>query len=229
MRVFVNKKGNGVEVMLLAGIAGHPGIAGAATLISSIFSSRNKKVSVVDASSLSCFDVHKLKKYIDELEKNHVDILIIKMNGEDLEQKVFNSLHFDIMIYDNKADACTGEGNCGCQTVIRALQALVGDKGVLIMNADDAVHSQLPGDKLPGLVTYGFNPNASVVPSSIGDPIFYDGLLCCLQKAVPTTQGSTMEPQEYRLKADEREPDAYNMLAAASFAIVNGVDPNVIL
>jgi UDP-N-acetylmuramyl tripeptide synthase len=214
--------------MLLAGIAGHPGMAGAASLISSIFSSKKKKVSVVDAAGLHGFDVRKLKNYMQELERSQVDVLILKMNREDLEKANIKSLHFDIMIYDNKADDVKEDMDYSRQSVVKTLQELVGDKGVLILNADDKEHDMLFGDNTPCMVTYGFNPKASVIPSSIGDLFFSDGLLCCLQKSVTATDGSTVEPQEYKLKMEDNEPDAYNALAAASFAIVNGLDPNIL-
>jgi len=53
-----------------------------------------------------------------------------------------------------------------------------------------------------------------------------EGFICCLQRSIPTRGGEIIEPQEYKLNLDASEFDSHNVLAAASFAIVNGIDLN---
>ncbi|HEX3028401.1 MAG TPA: glutamate ligase, partial [Clostridia bacterium] len=77
-------------------------------------------------------------------------------------------------------------------------------------------------------ITYGFNSKASLTTSSIGDSVFKDEFLCCLQRSIPTNNGMLVEPQEFRLNVQPEYMDPYSVLAAAAFAVVNGIDLNLL-
>ena len=42
-----------------------------------------------------------------------------------------------------------------------------------------------------------------------------------------TKNGKILEPQEFKVKADLNGMDPYNVLAATTFALINGVDINL--
>lgn len=213
--------------MVVAGIVGQDGRVQTANLISSILTSRGKRVSVLDSSNLEGKDLKQIKSYLNELEKNNIDVLIFKINIADVKEETFNSLHFDVMICTDKADDLYGTDIISGRELIRRIFLLLDKKGMAIVNVDDEdiIHS-LHGIK-HYIITYGFNPKASVTASSIGDTTFEDSFICCLQRTVCTWDGIQVEPQEYKLDIKSKELNKHDVLAAASFAIVSGVDLNV--
>lgn len=212
--------------MLTAGVAGSEGKLQTANLINSILTSTGKKISVVDSKNLLGFDKRRIKAYVTELEKNNTDILLLKLDINDVEKFLMNDMHFDIMIFTSKSDE-TNE-NEKPDTVLSMEKALylLADKGIVIVNVDDSGLIKLFQNLKHPVVTYGFNTRASVTTSSIGDSLDKDGFICCLQKTISANNGALMEPQEYKLKLDSDDIDSHNVLAAASFAIVNGIDLN---
>ncbi len=213
--------------MLIAGITGSEGKLQTANLINSILSSTGKKISVVDSKNLLGLNAGRIKAYISELEKNNIDILLLKINEDDAEKFFSNDMHFDVMIYTGIPGQNSDAGEAPSPDGIGKFLALLADKGMAIVNVDDnELISMLQGVKQKNIVTYGFNTKASVTTSSIGDALYKDGFICCLQKTISAKNGAVIEPQEYKLNLDSGEVDTHNVLAAASFAIVNGVDLN---
>src|SRR4051812_24904998 len=90
--------------MLIAGIIGHEGKSKTANLINSFLSATGKRVSIIDSKCFTDLGDQRIKNYMSELDKNDVDILILKIETIDIEKKIFNKFHFDIMIYIDKAD-----------------------------------------------------------------------------------------------------------------------------
>ncbi len=212
--------------MIIAGIVGQNGINETSNLVNSILSSTSRKVSIVDSKNLVGLDAKRIKNYIAELGKNNVNIMVLKINVVDLEEQFFDGLRFDIIIYtDNARDPqethVKSDGN-----LMGKIMSMLDDKGVIIVNEDDGeLMSFLDGVK-QHIVTYGFNSKASITTSSVGDTFFEDKFMCSLQKTISAKNGLLIEPQEYIIKVDSKETDSYNVLAAASFAIVNGIDLN---
>lgn len=212
--------------MLIAGIAGSEANLQTANLIYNILSSTGKKISVIDSKSLISSNIGKIKGYIAELERNDTDILLLKINVKDVEKFMSNDIHFDIMICPGQLKGEVNENENPVSEVMENLFLLLKDKGTAIVNVDDDhLTRQLERIK-QNVVTYGFNNKASVTTSSIGDILLRDGFICCLQKTISARNGEVMEPQEYKLRLDSGEIDTHDVLAAASFAIVNGVDLN---
>lgn len=212
--------------MLIAGIIGSEGKVQTASLINSILASKGEKVSVIDSASLLVLDSKRIKAYISELEKNNVDLLLLKTNITDVDKFLSDEVQFDIIIYTDKAeDIEESDRNEYLEKVARVF-SLMAEKGVAIVNVDDSdLISVLQGMK-HRFVTYGFNTKASITTSSIGDSVFKDGFICCLQRSISTRSGKVVEPQEYKLNLEASEFDSHNVLAAASFAIINGIDLN---
>jgi UDP-N-acetylmuramate-alanine ligase len=212
--------------MLIAGIIGHEGKSKTANLINSFFSSTGKRVSIIDAKSLRELGSKRVKSYISELDKNNVDALILKIEFNDIEKEIFNNIHFDIMIYIDKADDLKETESEYYNNLMRKNLSLLDEKGIAIVNIDDK--SLLEG--LHGLknyiITYGFNSKASITTSSVCDIVSKENFMCCLQRTISTKSGILIEPQEYSIKIETSGMNSYNVLAAATFAIVNDIDLN---
>lgn len=212
--------------MLIAGIIGSESKEQTAGLINSILSAKGKKVSVIDSSSLTGLDLRTVKAYISELEKNNVDMLLLKMRICDIDKIFSEEMKPDIVIYTEKADDGAVKNDAGDTGKIESIISLMGEKGTTIVNIDDAgLIDMLQGMK-HNFVTYGFNTKASITTSSIGDTLFKDSFICCLQRPIPTRCGNIVEPQEYKLKLEASEVDSHDVLAAATFAIINDIDLN---
>ncbi len=219
----VEKRGG---FMVIAGIVGRGSKMHTATLINFILSAKDKKVSVIDMRNLMDVKPEMLKDYFLELTRNKTDFLLLKINIYDQNKEILDSIHFDVMIYDDKADDIREADPASDAAYMRRLFTLLDKKGTAIVNADNAELIRMLEGMEHYTVTYGFNPKASVTTSSVGDEIYKDNFMCCLQRTVSTRNGGLVEPQEYKVNIGSRELDNYNVLAAASFAIVNGVDLN---
>ena len=212
--------------MLIAGIFGSKGKLQTAAIISSMLAAQGEKVSVIDSTRLPAMDGSKIKAYIAELEKNSVDLLLLKIELADIDRLLSDGLQFDILIYTDKAEDGLDFEKPEYKNKVKQIISLMADKGVAIVNVDDnELISLLQGMK-HRFVTYGFNTKASVTTSSIGDSVFKDGFICCLQRSISARNGKIIEPQEYKLQLESGEFDSHNVLAAASFAIINGIDLN---
>ena len=215
--------------MLLAGIVGQEDVMETVSLINSILSAKGKRISVADSAGLTVNDVRILRNYMRELEKNRTDMLLLKLNVGSLDKLLYNGIYFDIMIFTGNTDITCSADSCekdGFFDISQKLQGFMGDKGITIVNVDDKkLISTLEG-KLQHVVTYGFNSKASITTSSTMDNLLDGSFMLCLQKSIPARNGLVMEPQEYKLKLAPDEYEAHNILAAVSFAIVNGIDPN---
>ena len=212
--------------MLIAGILGSEGKLQTAGIISSILTSKGEKVSVLDSVTLPGMDGNRLKAYISELEKNNVDLLLLKTELSDIDNLLSEEIKFDILIYTDKADDSAIRDNNEYSRKFGQIFSHMSEKGMAIVNVDDSELIRLLQGMKYRFITYGFNTKASVTTSSIGDSVYKDGFICCLQRPISARNGKVIEPQEYKLHLEGGELDSHNLLAAASFAIVNGIDLN---
>lgn len=212
--------------MLIAGILGSEGKLQTAGIISSIFASKGEKVSVLDSVTLPGMNGERLMAYISELEKNNVDILLLKTEISDIDDLLPDEVKFDILIYTDRDDDSKIRDNNEYSMKFGRIFSHMSEKGMVIVNVDDSELIRLLQGMKYRFVTYGFNTKASVTTSSIGDSVCRDGFICCLQRSISARNGRVIEPQEYKLHIEGRELDSHNLLAAASFAIVNGIDLN---
>jgi UDP-N-acetylmuramate-alanine ligase len=212
--------------MLTAGIIGSEGKLQTASLINSILTSSGKKISVLDSKNLLGLDLKRIKNYLCELEKNKVEILLLKISINDIDIFISNDFRFDVLVYTGKVKDISSTDPMAYKNAMLRLFSLMAEKGVAIVNADDSeLIGYLQGTK-HHIVTYGFNTKASITTSSIGDAVFKDGFICYLQRALSDRTGEIIEPQEYKLNLESNEFDTHSLLAAASFAIINGIDLN---
>jgi UDP-N-acetylmuramyl tripeptide synthase len=208
--------------MITAGIVGNSDIAQTASLINSILSSKGKKVSSIDYKNLSDLGANQVKLYLNELKKNGVDVLLLKINQTDIENDFIRGIDLDAVIFPaKKAEADNSSENS--QKTLK-LFSLLGERGIIIANEDDPdLINFLEGTHRP-VITYGFNSKASITTSSVGDMMSDSRLMCCLQKPILARDGILIGPHEYRVEIESGEFDAYDVLAATTFAIINGVD-----
>jgi UDP-N-acetylmuramyl tripeptide synthase len=212
--------------VLIAGIISQSNKESTANLINSIFSASKKRFSIVDSKSLANIDVKRFKAYLAELLKNNTDILILKVNIFDLDKEIFNYLKFDIIIFTDKADDFKESISDAYKEGMKRAFALLDEKGIAIVNADDNELTNFLNGIKHYIITYGFNLKASITTSSVGDLVDKSDIMCCLQRTVFARNGSVIEPQEFIIKTQPEMYDPYNVLAAATFALVNGVDLN---
>jgi UDP-N-acetylmuramyl tripeptide synthase len=209
--------------MLIAGIIGHDSRVQTANLISYILSSTGKKINVIDSKNLMELDSERFKNYLSELRKNGTDILVIKISVEDLSSVIFDDISIDILIYTEK----TGDNNLvdGSNTGghMKRVMSLLNEKSIAIVNIDDRELANLIKEAKNHIVSYGFNSKANMTTSSIGD-----AFICCLQRSISDKNGSLIEPQEYRVDIGTSTFDSHSLMAAVTFAILNGVNPNTI-
>ncbi len=213
--------------MLIAGIIGSEGQLQTARLINSILASKGIKVSIIDSASLFTLDSSRIRAYISELDRNNIDLLLLKMGISDIDKFLMDEVQFDIVIYTDKEEDITESEKKRYSEQMRKVFSLMVDKGVAIVNVDDNDLINLLQGMKHHFVTYGFNKKASITTSSIGDTVSKENFICCLQRTIETRNGTVIEPQEYKLKLEENEFDSHNVLAAASFAIINGIDLNL--
>lgn len=215
---------DGVEKMLIAGILGSEGKWQTAGIISSILASKGKKVSVIDPAGMPGINSERISAYVSELEKNNIGILILKMNTPEIDKFLPDDIRFDILVCD-RAGSCKNNKRAYSDNLKKVFSKMA-DKGIAIVNVDDSDLIKLLEGMKHRFVTYGFNSKACVTASSIGDTVYKEGFICCLQRSVSTRDGKVMEPQEYKIRLETGGFDCHNLLAAAAFAIVNGIDPN---
>ena len=212
--------------MLIAGIVTPDCKMQTEGLINSILTSTGRKVSMIDAASLSGFDVSRIRMYLRELDMSGVDILILRMCLPNVRREITDLFNFDIILYTGKMDDSTPMPDDSSSGILCGLCTRLDEKGIVIVNVDDAELIRFLNGLRCYLVTYGFNSKASITTSSVGDTVNENGFMCCLQRAVHAKNGILVEPQEYRLNMELKGQNIYSILAAVTFAIVNGVDPN---
>ncbi|KNY28141.1 Mur ligase family protein [Pseudobacteroides cellulosolvens] len=210
--------------MIIAGIIESGNDCTTLNLISKIFNDSDKKISIITSGSLTGLDYRKVPEYTKELKKNGVDILMIGVKLDDLMHDVFLGFNFDVIIFLNQADEIVEDdtGNVNKKELIEKLFLLTDDKGTVILNADDYERISLLQGKRYSVLTYGFNSKASVTASSIGEGIYRENFICCLQRTLLTKYGSIIEPQEFEIKVSSGSINPYYVMAAAAFAIYSG-------
>jgi hypothetical protein len=212
--------------MLMAGIVGFEGKEQIAKLANSILAASGKKISVIDASKIAHLSEKRMSDYLNVLKSEFVDILIIKI-GLELPMIIgLKALTFDVLIFTaSKLKSFDEENKKKLLGDILLLYERLCENGTLIISSDEDVFVDINNTSI-NQVTYGFSKNANVATSSVGDDPAKSDMLLSLQKSVLTSNGNRIEPQEYRFRCSSGGFDTDNILAAASFAIINDIDLN---
>lgn len=215
--------------MLIAGIINYADSCETANLVNLIMSETGVKVSIVDSKLLSELDCKRINSYISELDKNNTDILLLKLNLNDVDKEFLNFINFDIIIHSEKSDVLNESKHKFANMWKQKLFSSLKDNGTVIVNIDDTDLVEYLQRMKYNIITYGFNSKACITASSIGDTISNSSFICCQQKIICAKNGKKVEPQEYKIEIENTNANEYDLLAAASFAIANGIDLNCTL
>ncbi len=208
--------------MLISAIIGQS-INKTEELIKSLFSSTGKKISIIQMKVLKDLNYKKYKDYLLELERNGIDFLIIKVDILEIKY-LFNGLKFDIIFYTDKFEDFSEDENLKYKDLMKKAFEFLDENGIAIVNVDDIDYVKFLQEMKHYIITYGFSSKASITTSSVSYTMFKDDFMLCLQNSISTKSGLIIEPQEYRLKVDYNEINPNNILAAASFALINDID-----
>lgn len=218
--------GNGVVLVLITGIVGQKDKGKTANLINSILAGAKKKISIIDLKNLSNLDSTRVKRYLDELRGNNTEILIIKIDFEDLYVGFLECICFDIIIFTDKADDINKNNIDNFRESMHKAFSMLKENGIAIVNSDDNEFIHFLEGIKHYIITYGFNLKASITASSIGDLVIKDSFMCCLQRTIHSRNGKLIEPQEFKVRADLDGINPYSVLAAATFVLINHADFN---
>lgn len=210
--------------MLIVGLIGHEKKIEAANLINSILDSSGKKVSIIDINMLDGLSTRVINANLLDLEKSNVNVLILIIDIKQISDKNIKKIKFDVMICSDISDEVIESND---RELIDDLKNFIFelDKNVtIIVNSDQAWTEEIEKNYLDKTITYGFNSNACISTSSVGDFLFEDNFICCVQRTFASKDGHIIIPQEYKLSFESTSNDTYNVLAAATFAIANGIE-----
>lgn len=103
--------------------------------------------------------------------------------------------------------------------------SLINENAFIIINSDDtALYSYLKGTAA-NLLTYGFNPKASVTASSIDEKMGKSFISLCIQRSFQALNGVTVEAQEIPVTLTGGESvEVLDEIAAITTAIALGIN-----
>ena len=116
--------------------------------------------------------------------KNNIDILILKIDIPEIDKFLPDDIRFDILLYTDRADSFKSSKRAYSDS-LKKVFSFMADKGIAIVNVDDSDLIKLLEGLKHRFITYGFNTKACVTTSSIGDTVYKEGFICCLQGLYP--------------------------------------------
>lgn len=93
---------------------------------------------------------------------------------------------------------------------------------ITLLNTDQTTHLL---NKQALLVTYGFNPRASVTVSSLRSEASQTEMFCCIQRTLITLKGRLIEPQEFSLMLPTSSVDPLAALAFTALGLILSLTP----
>lgn len=217
--------------MVKVGILGNHGKTATIDLLAQLCKNSGMKVSVIIDMDLSIYlhnNESSFLNYIDELGKNNIDMIIVKLSEEGLLKDWFSNIDFDVIIY---TIGRSEEEYKSLYPSERKLFFTLTNNTVSIINADDrSIFKLLKGNKTH-LITYGFNSKASITASSVQQEELNRCVQCCVQRTLTTFSGRKLEPQEFSISLPlSQDQEIYSALAAITAAMINDIEiPNKIL
>jgi hypothetical protein len=98
---------------------------------------------------------------------------------------------------------------------------------VIINNDNDCHLDCLNNETNKTIITYGFSSKADLTASSVGDSVLEEICICYLQETLKDRNGGMVEPQEFLVRLKDDIYDPYVVMAATSFAVLNGININL--
>ncbi len=186
--------------------------------VKTFLSVENKKVSITEVEN-------RLKNrgtwqdYCAALSQAGTDVLILRIREDQLEEAL-NTLPIDSLIVNDYRQWKMIYDIIG-QDAKNSFKDLV-----VILNSDIIKPSDFSDEMKCRLLRYGFNAESKVTTSSTGEPSISGQFLCCVRERLTSASGRTVEPQEFVMNLSVMNNDPYDILAAASLAVLHDVDLN---
>lgn len=140
--------------------------------------------------------------YKDRPEGNMASIITVCID-ERREHNAFQN-KFDILIINN---------NMKKQSQKNLLESGVFSEVAIINSDEKNIYKALSCNRI---ITYGLNSRACVTASSVSE----NSVLFCIQRALRTLSGNTVEQQEFSITVNDTEDDIHSILAAVTSALV---------
>lgn len=156
--------------------------------------------------------------YCSAINQTGTEILIIKIKPADLEEAL-SFLPLDTLIVNNY-----NEWNLTLAIIRNGKRTF--KNLTVIFNSDIIKTSDFTDEELCRVLCYGFNKDSNITTSSTGEPSISGQFLCYIRNMLVTANGRRIEPQEYVINLEDADIDPYNILAAASFAVLHDVNLN---
>jgi len=156
--------------------------------------------------------------YCMAVNQTGTEILVIKIKISNIEEAL-NVITLDTLIINDYNDWLIVSG------IIRKNKKSFKNLTV-ILNGDIIKTSNFTDEELCRVLCYGFGKDSNITTSSTGEPLLSGRFLCYIRTALVTAGGNRIEPQEYVINMDSTAADPYNILAAASFAVLHDVNLN---
>lgn len=161
----------------------------------------------------------KWNDYCSAINQIGTEILILKIKAADLEEAL-NFIPLDTLIVNDYYEWTS------ILTTIRNSKRQCLKNLTVILNSDVIKISNYSDELLSRILCYGFNSDSNITTSSTGEPSISGQFLCYIRNSLVSANGRRVEPQEYVINLDNTAIDPYNILAAASFAVLHDVDLN---
>lgn len=186
-----------------------------------LMNSSDKKISITDYEC--CFRSRETwNDYWSALIHIGTEILLIKIKEKDLNDAIDN-LTLDTIIVN---DLYHWEK---LSPKIHYLSNVKQKRIMLIINRDIIKTSHFTDEERYRVLSYGFSSDSDITASSTGEPYSSGQFLCCVRDSLVSANGSRIEPQEFVMNPGEMINNPYNLLAAASFAVLHEIDLNRII
>ena len=178
-----------------------------ATLIGKRRTKINKKEYKIKFSLLDSIEYY---KYLCEMWKEKVQVLIIEIPIDYKLDENYNHIKFDIILHTNiQSDNLHNHNHMDLESYIHSKEKLFNkltDKEIIVINADDENGLKLLGNnKYTPVITYGLSNRATITASSID---IYD-FNYCIQRTILTLSGKEIEASEYPININLS--DKYNI------------------
>jgi len=147
------------------------------------------------------------KKTQKMLEQNREDVKIIPVSPETM--KNMKNVTFDTMIIDKEMED------------MERIEPFIKKSEYIVFNSDRKNAIPQMKNKQASLITYGFNSKSTVTASSIME----EEILICLQRDVKSKEGTMIEPQEFWVRANQRN-DIYEIMAETCIDMIYGNQKN---
>lgn len=147
------------------------------------------------------------KKTQKMLEQNREDVKIIPVSPETV--KNMKNVTFDTIIIDKEMED------------MEKIEPFMKKSEYIVFNSDRKNTIPQIKNKQVAFITYGFNSKSTVTASSIME----EKILICLQRNVKSKSGNIIEPQEFWVKANQRN-DVYEIMAETCMNLIYGNQKN---